>query len=102
LTRHYPRSAVVPYTTLFRSPRTPSAAPSDLASTTNAEPLALDANHLSPLSRQASPSRDAVDSSAPRSEPPDRSVSSCAASPDISDRKSTRLNSSHVKISYAA
>ena len=30
-------------------PRMPSGAPSGLASTTNAEPLALDANHLNPL-----------------------------------------------------
>ena len=33
-------------------PRMPSGAPSGLASTTNADPLALDANHLNPDSRQ--------------------------------------------------
>lgn len=62
-------------------PRTPSGAPSGLASTTNADPLALDANHFKPLSFHASPSRTAVASSAPKSEPPARSVSICAASP---------------------
>ena len=65
-------------------PRIPSGAPSGLASTTYAEPLALEANHLNPFSRQASPSGVAVASSAARSEPPVRSVSICAASPAIS------------------
>ena len=65
-------------------PRIPSGAPSGLASTTYAEPLALEANHLNPFSRQASPSGVAVASSAARSEPPVRSVSICDASPAIS------------------
>ena len=63
------------------TPRVESGAPSGLASTTNASPAQLDANHLKPLSSQASPLRVAVVSSAPRSEPPVRSVSSCAVSP---------------------
>ena len=61
-----------------------SSAPSGLASTTKAEPLALEANHLNPLSRHPSPSGVAVVSSAARSEPPVRSVSICAASPAYS------------------
>ena len=65
-------------------PRMPSGAPTGLASTTNAEPLALDANHLKPLIRHASPSGVAVVSSSARSEPPVRSVSICAASPAYS------------------
>ncbi len=65
-------------------PRIPSSAPSGLASTTNTDPLALDANHLNPLSRHASPSGVAVVSSAARSDPPVRSVSICAASPEFS------------------
>ena len=65
-------------------PRMPSGAPSGLASTTKADPLAFDANHLKPFSRQASPAGLAVVSSAARSDPPVRSVSIWDASPAIS------------------
>ncbi len=60
------------------TPRLVSGAPSGLPSTTNASPLQFDANHLNPLSSHASPLRVAVVSSAPRSDPPVRSVSSWA------------------------
>ena len=66
------------------TPRLESGAPSGLASTTNASPLQFDANHLNPLSSHASPLRVAVVSSAPRSDPPVRSVSSWAVSPSHS------------------
>src|SRR5215475_15731203 len=36
-----------------------------------------------------------------RTTPPSRSIDAPAGSPGRTDRKSTRLNSSHVKISYA-
>src|SRR5436309_9902773 len=86
--RRPPRSTLFPYTTLFRSRsivicahgRTPNAGwstiwPDDRADARAAEPIAL----------SGTPSR------APAREP---------AQP-AGDRKSTRLNSSHVKISYA-
>ena len=41
----------------FATPRLESGAPSGLASTTNTWPSQFDANHLKPLSSQASPSR---------------------------------------------
>ena len=78
-------------------PRMPSGAPTGLASTTNAEPLALEANHLKPDSRQPSPSGVAVVSRAARSEPPVRSVSIWAASPAYSpaaNRARTRSRTS--------
>ena len=62
-------------------PRALSGAPSGFASTTHACPLAFDANHLNPLSRQASPSGVAVVSSSARSEPPVRSVNDWMVSP---------------------
>ena len=55
-------------------PRALSGAPSGLASTTHASPLAFEANHLKPLMRHASPSGVAVVSISARSEPPVRSV----------------------------
>ncbi|CFE50020.1 Uncharacterised protein [Mycobacterium tuberculosis] len=76
------------------TPRVESGAPSGLANTTNASPAQLDANHLKPFSSHTSPLRVAVVSRAPRSEPPARSVSSCAASPSHSPELSLpRTNS---------
>ena len=56
------------------TPRMLSGAPIGFAMTTNASPSRFEENHLKPFKRQASPSGVAVVSSAPRSEPPVRSV----------------------------
>src|SRR3712207_7361977 len=74
--RRPPRSTLFPYTTLFRSPGTMPASRSS-----------------SPVDRQT----ELVDSIRPS-----RPTSTVAAGSDSrTDRKSTRLNSSHANISYA-
>src|SRR2546426_7307551 len=80
--RRPPRSTLFPYTTLFRSyspaakhhakPAAASNAPSPHASTTNSPPT-----------------------------PPSMELDSYRSVPPLGDRKSTRLNSSHLVISYA-
>src|SRR5690349_23456741 len=81
--RRPPRSTLFPYTTLFRSPSTPAKrAPRDGASTNE-----FWCEVWRPTSHRTTP----VASAAP---PP-------ANMPMARDRKSTRLNSSHVEISYA-
>src|SRR5690606_41710836 len=82
---HPPRPPLFPYTTLFRSLSRSSAAPAPASSSREPKP------HSTPSGRTLL-----------RSAP----TTSCRRSPTItvssgSDRKSTRLNSSHVKISYA-
>src|SRR5216683_4395496 len=67
--RRPPRSTLFPYTTLFRSQRTPAEAP--LARNAAAKDLVVGQEHEPELA------------------------------PDETDRKSTRLNSSHDQISYA-
>src|SRR2546426_3747735 len=70
--RRPPRSTLFPYTTLFRS-----AAPS-------------------------SPSRGSRTATSPRAgAAPRRTAGTAARAGDVADRKSTRLNSSHLVISYA-
>src|SRR5256885_12869460 len=81
--RRPPRSTLFPYTTLFRSREALDAA------------RELGAPHPASADQSASPT-------APPSEPPPVPP---AAAPDaaisLQDRKSTRLNSSHLVISYA-
>src|SRR5690349_23227858 len=75
--RRPPRSTLFPYTTLFRSPR------------------ALDDHDR----RSRDPRvRDRRDRRAARARAPEGPAH---AGHDVRDRKSTRLNSSHVEISYA-
>src|SRR3989442_9584759 len=77
--RRPPRSTLFPYTTLFRSRPRPGSPPEDRSHleepdiTVPIGPVVLDAPHQA---RQQAPSQ-------------------------VRDRKSTRLNSSHVRISYA-
>src|SRR3989442_2591798 len=74
--RRPPRSTLFPYTTLFRST---SCSP---RCTPTTQPTPSHGSSISASSRTRSPHR-------------------CAASWRSEDRKSTRLNSSHVRISYA-
>src|SRR5690349_23661853 len=77
---HPPRSTLFPYTTLFRSVPTVKASPEGVtwnAVTAVADAIAVDAMIV--RGRMKS------------------SMNSCL----VEDRKSTRLNSSHVEISYA-
>src|SRR5258705_9020806 len=69
--RRPPRSTLFPYTTLFRSTRACPSCPGALPS-------------------------DGASAKSPPTEPNEQ-----AAQPDGRDRKSTRLNSSHLGISYA-
>src|SRR3989442_10938077 len=87
--RRPPRSTLFPYTTLFRSGCTP-----DQTSQLRAIADSLDArNRLLPESLDAG-----VQLAAARDNTP---ASSDSGRRRLRDRKSTRLNSSHVRISYA-
>src|SRR3712207_6911344 len=79
--RRPPRSTLFPYTTLFRSLL------HQLQAVDRAELPAHDASHARSSRRQ-------------RRRAPTTSVTSSSL-PSQSDRKSTRLNSSHANISYA-
>src|SRR3712207_8526786 len=82
--RRPPRSTLFPYTTLFRSRRPdPSAPPEGLAMT----------------SRSSGSHRGQVPS--PSCAEPLRGAAVGGLRPPPTDRKSTRLNSSHANISYA-
>src|SRR5690606_42041637 len=90
LLRRPPSSTLFPYTTLFRSPARPGARRAD-------HPRLR--QELAPPHLAHHPVRQSADR--PGRQP-------CAADPrrrplpaSLPDRKSTRLNSSHVKISYA-
>src|SRR2546422_5230786 len=76
--RRPPRSTLFPYTTLFRSPATPTAPQSHSRNATRY------VGHTSHLLRQPAADRPTHSATAPNR-----------------DRKSTRLNSSHGYISYA-
>src|SRR5436305_1406540 len=98
LPRH-PRSALFPYTTLFRSPhpsantRTSSGRFAAAAATSASSPRSSTA---STTSTRSTPGRSSMSSRTPAT------CSACiASSSPMRDRKSTRLNSSHVRISYA-
>src|SRR5690606_41818392 len=86
--RRPPLSTPFPYTTLFRSPRGRAA----FAARTAAHPAVF-------LSRQTPSRRRPVFPSAQT--PRRRERRQVFPRPFRTDRKSTRLNSSHVKISYA-
>src|SRR5204863_8648702 len=77
--RHPPTSTLFPYTTLFRSATHPGA------------------NHAHPRTADATADARTEAGTTPAA-PADRATPSVA---DTIDRKSTRLNSSHVEISYA-
>src|SRR5256885_11860695 len=85
--RRPPRSTLFPYTTLFRSP--------ELLDDVGAEEpgAAGDQNRAAPP--------EVIHASRPRSGSRRRSVAAPAQHVQQVDRKSTRLNSSHLVISYA-
>src|SRR5438874_7244751 len=84
----YPRSTLFPYTTLFRSRMICSVA----------NLTRRDAEELLAMAPQV-PVRTTTQIFLLTQANEEISVSSCAPAP--ADRKSTRLNSSHVEISYA-
>src|SRR3989442_5768904 len=79
--RRPPRSTLFPYTTLFRS-----------------DAGERDARHAPQQPRVVEPERSGADDAHPHRRRAHTSTPRC--DPSI-DRKSTRLNSSHVRISYA-
>src|SRR5262245_65320854 len=87
LPRH-PRSTLFPYTTLFRSPgpAKPKRMPGMQVEDLDAEDHA-DCRQQAPEARHGQPGGDRCDR--------DQRLE------DVQDRKSTRLNSSHLGISYA-
>src|SRR5207253_6874665 len=88
-TRRPPRSTLFPYTTLFRS---------------TAAGEYYGAAPLAGSMRVATRSRSGRSPQSGRADPIDRRCKSSCPTPErreIRDRKSTRLNSSHVAISYA-
>src|SRR5690606_41294145 len=97
-----PRSPLSPYTTLFRSPGlTPPAgdsAPTDAASAPTPSPAAA-----APMGGTADEAEVEHTVISPRisRDLPDDPLISFVPGVTAEDRKSTRLNSSHVKISYA-
>src|SRR5690606_40019890 len=93
LRRPPPRPALFPYTTLFRSPCVISASMLFCVDTRG-----VDSSRPCPVSSSADSATSRL--MAPLMEPTARpTVELAVDSPR--DRKSTRLNSSHVKISYA-
>src|SRR5690606_41403741 len=95
--RHPPSSPLFPYTTLFRS--------NGDAVGTGARPWAIMVNpSLSPAATTMAEHREARKSQrvpSPSTAALAENLVSEARMSDSPDRKSTRLNSSHVKISYA-
>src|SRR5207302_3988123 len=86
--RRLPRSTLFPYTTLFRSRESARESARDQTRAVLGEPVAL------PADKRAA---NKLVSWANRNSGDDRAWQQRA----LEDRKSTRLNSSHVKISYA-
>src|SRR3712207_9034660 len=99
--RRPPRSTLFPYTTLFRSalslPCFFVRTPEDFLSFTRAR---MDPEQLMPDWLAAHPEALTAIQAALGAEPP-ASYATCAYNSIHSDRKSTRLNSSHANISYA-
>src|SRR5438477_222096 len=96
---HPPTPPLFPYTTLFRSARTPGT----VASAAPVDPAATSERNLrrDKFSRAIATSSCAVDTlarSQARWRPSAGRAAACRRRPD---RKSTRLNSSHMSISYA-
>src|SRR5207249_12072846 len=93
--RRPPRSPLFPYTTLFRSASTSPRRPPHAADARRVQPVSLFGG-VGGVSHRC----------APRSRPPGVSPTPHGHGPHrgarARDRKSTRLNSSHVSISYAA
>src|SRR5690349_23953466 len=89
--RHPPRSTLFPYTTLFRSPTVPARLP---------QPLDADPGPDAGADAADRRGNQEVRRPAGRAERLDHGRRTVPR-PDSRDRKSTRLNSSHVEISYA-
>src|SRR3989442_6289588 len=87
--RRPPRSTLFPYTTLFRSVGAP-----DLYDGGRAEAPARRRRHLVPAAR-------APGEAGARGQPAEDVEAALRGIDEVLDRKSTRLNSSHVRISYA-
>src|SRR5206468_7147045 len=94
-----PPPPLFPYTTLFRSLPSLVAPPSLLSPGSTAPLVSL----MSARSRRAPRPRPAPLRPASRwpAPPPPGRTCACASAPAGTDRKSTRLNSSHDQISYA-
>src|SRR2546430_12768901 len=92
--RRPPRSTLFPYTTLFRS-NVPAAAGTGWAHVTR--PFLSTGKGSWPLTLVPSASREVASTDVA----PVRWSHACRLQSDRSDRKSTRLNSSHSQISYA-
>src|SRR5690606_41846882 len=94
--RQLPRPTLVPYTTLFRSDADPNALRTKLEAVVNDYNAVVKAIHGAAGfgSVKATNPVLAGDSTL-------RTVTNRLSSAESPDRKSTRLNSSHVKISYA-
>src|SRR5690606_39637304 len=94
-------SNLLPYTTLFRSVAVTSAEGSPV---TFEEVTATSTTYLGSIARGCT-TRSPATLSTPLSVAEEGSKAevseTCTCTPSTSDRKSTRLNSSHVKISYA-
>src|SRR5690606_42125276 len=87
-----PRTSIIPYTTLFRSPR---------SSSSSARSRRSDRHRI----RRVAPFSGGAAGDAPQGAQEEREAGPAAGGRrqrvTTQDRKSTRLNSSHVKISYA-
>src|SRR5256885_12223231 len=98
--RRPPRSTLFPYTTLFRSatarPYNPDTASRPAAASPVKPPHVLHPPPTGPANPSSSYAHSYADA------PPTHSAHcSCPSLPYREDRKSTRLNSSHLVISYA-
>src|SRR3989442_9684437 len=98
--RRPPRSTLFPYTTLFRSDRGRQSPahqrPSQADTRSDDQPLLIK-GRLSPASRRTDQEEDPPPTLRAVTQP----ISSENRREAGEDRKSTRLNSSHVRISYA-
>src|SRR5256886_12951770 len=92
--RRPPRSTLFPSPTLFRSPQHPSHVVRERARLDRGRPLEVGSRHLVQLDGERK-RRHAVEGTGD-------AVDGIVRRPRQGDRKSTRLNSSHSQISYAA
>src|SRR5690606_42017479 len=94
MTRQPPRSTLFPYTTLFRSQEKAQTAPEDADSQNKKLARQLESAQIrvQHLQQQIAECDDATRRDA---------LTAQLRQAELKDRKSTRLNSSHVKISYA-
>src|SRR5690606_42082020 len=99
LLRPAPLSAPFPYTTLFRSdPRPRERARAERSGILD---IGLDEQRLTPRVQRGSEPRQFARVDGSIAVHADLDALAAAEQRGIADRKSTRLNSSHVKISYA-